>query len=174
MDQSCRSKDHDNYTREQRRLKRVTGCCESRSRSPAVCISDFTRLRVRDSPRRAIVIPSRQPCRAAWSSSRRGCHRTVLLLGCEIPSSWHARTRPKAHYRHGTGPYRFSRNPIYLAFSLFQLGIAIWVNSVWLLATLVGALALNNTAAIPKEEQYLERKCGAQYLEYKASVRRWL
>src|SRR5262249_45455040 len=34
-----------------------------------------------------------------------------------------------------TGPYRFSRNPIYLAFSLFQLGIAILVNSVWLLAT---------------------------------------
>src|SRR5262249_27114714 len=39
-----------------------------------------------------------------------------------------------------TGPYR--RNPIYLAFSVFQLGIAIWVNSAWLLATLVGAVAL--------------------------------
>src|SRR5262245_28738621 len=73
-----------------------------------------------------------------------------------------------------TGPYRFSRNPIYLAFSLFQLGIAIWVNSVWLLATLVGAVALIHTVVIPKEEQYLERKFGAQYLEYKMSVRRWL
>jgi protein-S-isoprenylcysteine O-methyltransferase Ste14 len=73
-----------------------------------------------------------------------------------------------------TGPYRFSRNPIYLAFSLFQLGIAIWVNSVWLLATLVGAVALINSVVIPKEEQYLERKFGAQYLDYKASVRRWL
>jgi len=73
-----------------------------------------------------------------------------------------------------TGPYRFSRNPIYLAFSLLQLGIAIWVNSVWLLATLVGAVALIHYVVIPREEQYLERKFGAQYLGYKASVRRWL
>ena len=73
-----------------------------------------------------------------------------------------------------TGPYRFSRNPIYLAFSLFQLGIAIWVNSVWLLATLVGAVALMHYFVIRREEEYLERRFGAQYLDYKASVRRWL
>lgn len=72
------------------------------------------------------------------------------------------------------GPYGFSRNPIYLAFSLFQLGIAIWVNSLWLLATLVGAVALIHYVVIPKEEQYLERRFGAEYLDYKASVRRWL
>ena len=73
-----------------------------------------------------------------------------------------------------TGPYHFSRNPIYLAFSVFQLGIAISVNSVWLLATLVGAVALIHYVVIPREEQYLERKFGAQYLGYKAAVRRWL
>src|SRR2546425_7780645 len=73
-----------------------------------------------------------------------------------------------------TGPYRFSRNPIYLAFSLLQLGIAIWVNSLWLLATLVGAVALIHCVVIRREEQYLERRFGAQYLNYKASVRRWL
>jgi protein-S-isoprenylcysteine O-methyltransferase Ste14 len=73
-----------------------------------------------------------------------------------------------------TGPYRFSRNPIYLAFSLFQLGIAMWINSVWLLATLLGALALIHSVYIPKEEQYLERKFGAQYSDYRTSVRRWL
>ena len=73
-----------------------------------------------------------------------------------------------------TGPYRFSRNPIYLAFSVFQLGIAIWANSVWLLATLVGAVALIHYLVIRREEQYLERKFGAQYADYKASVRRWL
>ena len=73
-----------------------------------------------------------------------------------------------------TGPYRFSRNPIYLAFSLLQLGIAMWVNSLWLLATLVGAVAVIHSVVIPREEQYLERKFGTQYLDYKASVRRWL
>src|SRR5262249_55190024 len=72
------------------------------------------------------------------------------------------------------GPYRFSRNPTYLAFLLFQLGIAIRVNSVWLLATLVGAVAIIHYVVIPREEQYLERRFGAQYLDYKASVRRWL
>jgi protein-S-isoprenylcysteine O-methyltransferase Ste14 len=73
-----------------------------------------------------------------------------------------------------TGPYRFSRNPIYLAFSLFQLGIAVWVNSMWLATTLVAAVALIHSVVIPREEQYLERKFGAEYLDYKASVRRWL
>lgn len=73
-----------------------------------------------------------------------------------------------------TGPYRFSRNPIYLSFSLLQLGIAIWANSVWLLATLGAAVVLVHYVVIPREEQYLERKFGAQYLDYKASVRRWL
>ena len=72
------------------------------------------------------------------------------------------------------GPYRFSRNPIYLAFSALQLGIAIWVNSLWLLLTLVGAVALIHWVVIRREEDYLERRFGAQYADYKASVRRWL
>jgi protein-S-isoprenylcysteine O-methyltransferase Ste14 len=45
---------------------------------------------------------------------------------------------------------------------------------VWLLATLVGAVALIHYVVIPREEQYLEQKFGAQYLDYKACVRRWL
>jgi protein-S-isoprenylcysteine O-methyltransferase Ste14 len=73
-----------------------------------------------------------------------------------------------------TGPYRSSRNPIYLAFSLLQLGIAIWGNSLWLLATLVVAVALIHYVVIPREEEYLERKFGAEYLDYRRTVRRWL
>ena len=73
-----------------------------------------------------------------------------------------------------SGPYRFSRNPIYLAFSLLQLGIAIWVNSLWLVATLVGAVVLMHGVVIPREEEYLQRRFGAPYLAYKTAVRRWL
>jgi len=45
-----------------------------------------------------------------------------------------------------------------------RVAIAIWVNSVWLLATLVEAVALIHYAVIRREEQYLERKFGAQLL----------
>jgi protein-S-isoprenylcysteine O-methyltransferase Ste14 len=81
--------------------------------------------------------------------------------------------RPWSRSRWRCSP-SYSRNPIYLAFSLFQLGIAIWVNSVWLLVTLVGAVALLHGIVIPREEEYLERKFGAEYLDYKASARCWL
>jgi protein-S-isoprenylcysteine O-methyltransferase Ste14 len=73
-----------------------------------------------------------------------------------------------------TGPYRFSRNPIYLGFSLLHLGIAMWVNSWWLVATLAAAVAIIHSVVIPEEERYLEAKFGTAYLDYKVSVRRWL
>lgn len=73
-----------------------------------------------------------------------------------------------------TGPYRFSRNPIYLAFTLFQLGLAAWVNSLGLLVTLVPALALMMFVVVPREERYLEARFPSEYLPYKRAVRRWL
>jgi len=72
------------------------------------------------------------------------------------------------------GPYRFSRNPIYVAFSLLQLGIALWAGSLWLIGTLAVAIALMATLVIPREERYLEMKFSAEYLDYKNSVRRWV
>jgi protein-S-isoprenylcysteine O-methyltransferase Ste14 len=72
------------------------------------------------------------------------------------------------------GPYRFSRNPIYAAFSVLHLGIAIWVDSVWLIATLVVAVGLMTVVVIPREERYMEREFGAEYLDYKRAVRRWV
>jgi protein-S-isoprenylcysteine O-methyltransferase Ste14 len=73
-----------------------------------------------------------------------------------------------------TGPYRFSRNPIYLAFSLFQLGLSVWVNSLGLLITLIPAVLLMALVVIPREEHYLEARFSSEYSSYRAAVRRWL
>lgn len=73
-----------------------------------------------------------------------------------------------------TGPYRFTRNPIYLAFFALHLGLAILVNSLWLVATLIPTVAIIAVVVVPREERYLTGRFGAVYLKYKASVRRWL
>ena len=73
-----------------------------------------------------------------------------------------------------TGPYRFSRNPIYLAFILFVLGLSVWLKNVWLLVTLVPAVGLIAVIVIPREERFLESSFKEQYSTYKARVRRWL
>lgn len=73
-----------------------------------------------------------------------------------------------------TGPYRFSRNPIYLAFVLFILGLSLWLNDLWLLVTLVAFAGFISIMIIPREERFLERNFQPQYSEYKAAVRRWL
>ena len=73
-----------------------------------------------------------------------------------------------------TGPYGFSRNPIYLAFTLFQVGLAAWVNSLGMLVALLPALALMALVVVPREERYLEARFPSEYLPYKREVRRWL
>jgi protein-S-isoprenylcysteine O-methyltransferase Ste14 len=72
-----------------------------------------------------------------------------------------------------TGPYGFSRNPIYLAFILFILGLSVWLNNLWLLVTLVPAVSIIAMVVIPREERFLERNFNGQYSSYKARVRRW-
>lgn len=73
-----------------------------------------------------------------------------------------------------TGLYRYSRNPIYLGLSLIHLGIAVADNNAWLPILLVPVLLMLRFGVIAREEAYLERRFGAQYIAYKARVRRWL
>jgi protein-S-isoprenylcysteine O-methyltransferase Ste14 len=73
-----------------------------------------------------------------------------------------------------TGPYRFSRNPIYLSFILLLLGLSVWLNDLWLLVTLVPAVVFIAALVIPREERFLEHNFPEQYSSYKAAVRRWL
>ena len=72
------------------------------------------------------------------------------------------------------GPYRFSRNPIYVSFILLVFGLSVWPNNLWLLLTLVPAVALIAIVVIPQEERFLERNFHEPYASYKATVRRWL
>lgn len=73
-----------------------------------------------------------------------------------------------------TGFYRWSRNPIYLCFCLFNMGIGIALNNVWIFLSFIPGAILVYFIAIAREEAYLEREFGEQYLAYKAKVRRWL
>src|SRR5262249_13202365 len=94
--------------------------------------------------------------------------RTFRKAGTPIPGDRPTTTIVRV------GPYRFSRNPIYLAFTLLQVGLAAWVNSVALLLMVVPALALMALVVIPREERYLEARFASDYLPYKRAVRRWL
>jgi protein-S-isoprenylcysteine O-methyltransferase Ste14 len=73
-----------------------------------------------------------------------------------------------------SGPYRFTRNPIYVAMFLGQAGLAVGFNSFWLLATLVLFYFVIRYGVVAREEAYLERKFPNPYLDYKSRVRRWL
>ncbi len=72
------------------------------------------------------------------------------------------------------GPYRFSRNPVYVAMTLLYCGLAFVIDGLWLLATLVPVLVVMHYGVILREERYLEGKFGAEYIAYKRTVRRWL
>jgi protein-S-isoprenylcysteine O-methyltransferase Ste14 len=72
------------------------------------------------------------------------------------------------------GPYRFTRNPIYLAMALGLIGFAIALNSLWLLLALVLFALVIRYGVVAREEAYLERKFGDVYRRYCARVRRWL
>lgn len=72
------------------------------------------------------------------------------------------------------GPYRFSRNPIYVALTIIYLGIAVAAKSAWVFGLIVPVLLIMRYGVVAREEAYRERKFGEAYLAYKERVRRWL
>ena len=72
------------------------------------------------------------------------------------------------------GLYGISRNPIYAAMCLIYLGVSFLFNSFWFLPPLVPVLLIVHFGVILREEKYLERKFGEEYLNYKNRVRRWI
>lgn len=102
----------------------------------------------------------------------------VALFRYAVVSFKRLQTSPKPHKPTTAivtaGPFRYTRNPIYIGFTLVQLGIALLSRSGWILAALVPVITVVRYGVIAREERYLERKFGDEYLRYRRSVRRWI
>ncbi|MBW4603090.1 MAG: isoprenylcysteine carboxylmethyltransferase family protein [Calothrix sp. FI2-JRJ7] len=72
------------------------------------------------------------------------------------------------------GVFSLSRNPIYLSLTLLYIGIALLFSALWALLLLLPLLVIMQIGVVKREEIYLERKFGSEYLHYKTRVRRWL
>jgi protein-S-isoprenylcysteine O-methyltransferase Ste14 len=73
-----------------------------------------------------------------------------------------------------SGPFWFSRNPLYISLTLCYVGIALIAQSLWSLLLLPVVLVVMHHGVIYREERYLERRFGADYVRYKTHVRRWI
>jgi len=93
---------------------------------------------------------------------------TMTRAGSNVPTNLPTTTIVE------TGPYRFTRNPIYLGMFLGLVGLAIAFDSLWLLVMLVPFTLAIRYGVVAREEAYLERKFGDAYRQYRARVRRWV
>jgi protein-S-isoprenylcysteine O-methyltransferase Ste14 len=73
-----------------------------------------------------------------------------------------------------SGPYRFTRNPMYLGMAVLYAALALALGVIWALAVLPLVILALDRLVIAREEPYLERKFGDQYRQYRGRVRRWL
>jgi protein-S-isoprenylcysteine O-methyltransferase Ste14 len=72
------------------------------------------------------------------------------------------------------GPFRYTRNPGYLSMAMIYAGISSLANAFSSILLLPAALLVIQRGVIEREERYLERKFGEEYLRYKDQVRRWI
>jgi len=102
----------------------------------------------------------------------------LLLGGTAVKAQFQAGTPVDPHQPTTalveSGPYRFTRNPIYLSFAFIIPGVALLFNTLWTLPLVPGMLAILDREMVQREEVYLEQKFGREYKEYKARVPRWL
>jgi protein-S-isoprenylcysteine O-methyltransferase Ste14 len=72
------------------------------------------------------------------------------------------------------GPYRFTRNPMYVGVTLFVIGLGLAVNNLWISLFAAPALLVVHFIAVLPEERYLAAKFGESYRSFLAQVRRYL
>jgi protein-S-isoprenylcysteine O-methyltransferase Ste14 len=93
---------------------------------------------------------------------------TITRAGSSVPTNLPTTTIVES------GPYRFTRNPIYLGMFLGLIGLALAFDTLWLLLMLVPFALAIRYGVVGREEAYLERKFGDAYRGYRSRVRRWL
>jgi protein-S-isoprenylcysteine O-methyltransferase Ste14 len=93
---------------------------------------------------------------------------TMTTAGSNVPTSLPTTTIVDS------GPYRLTRNPIYLGMFVGLIGLAVAFNSVWLLIMLGPFALVIRYGVVAREEAYLERNFGDVYRGYRSRVRRWL
>ena len=117
-------------------------------------------------------------------------HRVARLLGWPLVgggmalATWFIRTMRRADTTLDVnkpvsslvqdGPFRYSRNPGYLSLAMIYAGIAILRNALWAILFLPLLLLVTQRELIEREDRYLERTFGEEYLNYKRRVRRWV
>ena len=72
------------------------------------------------------------------------------------------------------GPYRWTRNPMYVSMTLLYLAVALWMNSWWPVLMLIVVLVVIQQAVIAREERYLNSSFPDEFLAYRTRVRRWI
>jgi len=72
------------------------------------------------------------------------------------------------------GPYRYSRNPIYIGMTVLYFGLAVMLTSAWMLLLLIPVLIILKRGVVEREEAYLTAKFGDAYRQFQARVPRWL
>ena len=106
------------------------------------------------------------------------CAIALIIAGFSIFEFYRAKTdvRPDkpdtALIR--SGPYRLTRNPLYIVLTLLQITVALWFNNAWILVLVIPSVMVITQYAIKREGRYLEKMFGQDYLDYKRRVHRWL
>jgi protein-S-isoprenylcysteine O-methyltransferase Ste14 len=72
------------------------------------------------------------------------------------------------------GPFAWSRNPVYIAFAVIQVGIGVWSDKLAVVLLVLVPIVATAVLVVPREEVYLRRKFGAEYEDYCSRVRRWV
>lgn len=95
-------------------------------------------------------------------------------IACFLRAGTNVPTRRPATALVVAGPYRVSRNPIYVGMILLLLGIGVMVDSLWILALAAPFAVILRYGVIAREERYLEAKFGDSYRAFRQGVRRWI